>query len=162
MTWPGGGYPSRLVNRLAGITPVAATWGVDPTLLARCTDDNWANQTGIGNKVVGAWAEVGRLTFDMGAVYNVFFRGKVLIGNNVAGGADCYLLFYGSEDDITYYYAPIHTNYSVVYELYNDNRIIFINCFLRARYVRIMWRSAGTAGTFYGAVNEVQAIDVGL
>lgn len=149
------------INRLRGITPTAAIWDVNPTNLDRCTDMNWLNMTGVGNKNVGAWAEVGNLKFDMGAIYNVLVRAKYLLGNNVVGGANCVLEIEGSEDDATYYETPANA-YHVVKSIANTQVTYFTVAFIRGRYLILRWRSYDVAGIFYGAVWEVQAIDHGL
>lgn len=149
------------IDRLRGIIPTASVWDVNPTNLDRCTDRNWLNTTGIGNKVVGAWADVGFLEFDMGGVFNVVVRAKYLLGNNVGAGANCVLMIQGSEDNITWYETPAG-QYHVVKSIANSQVTYFTIAFVRARYLRLRWRSESVGGTFYGAVWEIQAIDHGL
>lgn len=150
------------VNRLLGITPVAANWGTDPTNLARCGDDDWATPTGTGSTVLGAAGEVGRLTFDLGAIYNIILTAKLLHGNNIVAGAATTLDILGSEDNVTYYpFLNLYGGHYMDEWIANDTQVFFIVAFLRARYIRIVWNGAA-AGTWYGAVYEVQALDQGL
>ncbi|GAI88637.1 unnamed protein product, partial [marine sediment metagenome] len=100
--------------------------------------------------------------WDMGAVYNVDFRAKILIGNNIGGGGDCIIEIEGSEDNINWYTVDGHNLLVLIISLANVTQIVFITRFVRGRYIRLTWRSGAGVGTHYGAVYEAQAIDLGL
>lgn len=152
-------YPA---NRLRGITPVASVWGVDPTNLERATDDNWANVTGTGNKVLGGAGQYGQLDFDMGAIHNVEIRCKALLGNNIVAGTTVAIWLYASEDNITFYLHD-SSNYqrSLFDWIANGTMTKFFHAFVRARYIRLHFH-CDAAGTGYGGIYEIQAVDDGL
>lgn len=152
----------RPINRLRDILGVATVWAVDPTNLVRCTDDEWDVATGIGNDVLLGAGQFGQLDFDMGAIHNVEIRCKFLFGNNVGGGAEDHLIILGSEDGVNYY--PIDSGYygrTAHQWMANVNLTEFTCGFVRARYIRLTFHANG-AGTFYGAIYEIQAVDDGL
>jgi len=153
---------SQFVNRLADVVPVASIWDVDPTNLAYSTDEDWGTVTGTGSKVLGSAGNVGRLIFDMGAVYKVLVRGLVGIGNNYATGADGFLFLAVSSDNVTY--LNVGDLYSrVIHDWYANytRNCFFGHKFARARYLRFTWY--GNAGaTWYGNVTELEAIDLGI
>ena len=151
------------VNRLAGVLGVASVWGVNPTNLAFCTDGNWLNMTGLGSKVVAAGTEAGRIVFDMGAVYNVHLRMKIQIGNNIVAGDNAYLKCNCSEDNITYVPAETSGNNLLTTWMPNTTKTIFVNAFVRGRYIQLIWlASTASGGTIFGAVWEIEAIDLGI
>ena len=148
------------INRLRGVVPVPSIWDVNPTNLERCTDGDWANQTGVGNKVLVGGGHYGQLLFDMGAAYSVLVRGKILIGNSDAGGI--YVCLYGSEDGVNYYTFPGYSYELLMWYMVPPGSVtIFIEAFLRARYIKLLWIGECN-GTWYGAVSEIEAIDFNI
>jgi hypothetical protein len=152
-------YP---IDRLAGVLGVASVWTVNPTNLERCTDGNWGNMTGEGSKAVAGWTEAGRIVFDMGAVYNVFVRAKVRLRNNIVAGDNVVFNLSGSEDGIIYYQNLTGGNATATRYVINSFGDIYIEGFVRGRYLRLSWESNVNAGTIGGAVWEIQAIDLGI
>lgn len=148
-------YP--IVNRAKGKLPVATVWDTDPTALANATDGDFDTVTGTGSKVVVGAAELGRITIDLGAVYNVHLRGK--FGMWSTAGNVSFVIFY-SDDDVTYRYTTWlvpSTAIAQVAEYILFNQIEFA----RARYIRVTFLS-NVAMTGYVKIYEVQAIDLGI
>ena len=151
------------INRLAGILGVASVWTVDPTNLVRCTDGNFENMTGEGTKNVAAWTQAGQLDFDLLGVYSLLVRGKFRLRNNDAGGSKVNFYLYGSIDGATWVPTdPVKDQTALSITLTNQVADLFLNAFLRARYIRIQWFSAGNACIVSGAVWEIEALDFGL
>lgn len=145
-------------NRLAGILGVASLWGVDPTVLARCTDGDWATPTGTGTKVLGAAGYYGQIDFDMGAVYNVIITMKLLYGNTIVGGGDVGIYLSISEG-AGYYLCPGQFDPLADAWAVNFDSIVYLIAFARARNIRLAWHGDG-AGTWNGAVYEIEAIQL--
>ena len=148
-------YP---INRLAGVLGVASGWTTVPTNLERCTDDDWATPTGTGSIDMGGGGVCGDLDFDMGAVFNVHVRFKVMYGNTVVGGVDEYFRVKGSIDNVNFY--ECRGTYTVN-TLENEERIIFGEAFVHARYLQLE-HQASAAGVSKFAAYEIQAIDCGV
>lgn len=60
-----GQHKIPLINKAAGILPVATIWDTVPTSLENTTDDNWSTHTGTGQKILGAAGDVGHLTLTL-------------------------------------------------------------------------------------------------
>lgn len=156
----GGNF--HVYNRAAGIVPVAATWNVNPANLANSTDGDYATVTGNGSKVLGAAGYFGQLTWDLGAIYKIMVRGLIGLGNNFSGD-DCVIFLSGSNDGATYTPVGLMYDGEVAREWIGNtvlNRWIGDH-FMRCRYVRLIWRGMA-AGTWYGNVTELEAIDLGV
>jgi len=150
-------YP---INRLTGVLGVASTWGVAPTNLALCTDDDWVNGTGIGTVLLGAYAVGGLITWDMGQVFNVCVRMKFLLGHDNALGGNA-RLFIGASDDGIFYNDAARLECTSARYFANNTELLFTDAFVRGRYVQTRMGTE-VAATVSFAVYEIQAIDFGL
>jgi hypothetical protein len=122
------------------------------------------NMTGEGSKNIAAWAEAGRIDFDMGAIYNVIVNAKLRIRNNDAAGSDVIVWLQSSEDGITYtqfYCGAVGDQFwklTVTNTFYDG----LLQGFAHGRYIRLTWFASTNACTVSGAVWEIQAIHLGL
>jgi hypothetical protein len=158
----------RIIDRLSGITPTipASTWDSDPTDLDHATDGNWATATGLAgqNAVAGYSMSAGYIMVDLGAVYNVWIRGLITIGNGTAwAGVSLYTA--ASEDNSTYYGVGGDSNaYGNIRASSNaSTSTIFLSEFARARYIRLyVMNTTGSTQNLSLGINELQAIDFGV
>jgi hypothetical protein len=156
-------YGASAINRLLAVVPTASVWGVNPANLNLSTDNDFTTSTGIGNKVLGGAGNYGQLDFDMGAIYpSLLLRGRAFHGNNIVGGSNTSFILTTSPDNANWYYNWGYYRELIVIYAANYNEVFdFLGVANNARYVRLLWYGAA-AGTWYGALTELQALDFGV
>lgn len=148
-------YPVK--NRAKGKLPVATTWDVNPTNLANATDGDFDTVTGTGSRVLGAGGNLGFLTIDLGAVYNVFLRGKFGMWSTVG---NVFSYFLTSDDGVTYRQTSWYFVSRVLAQIAEYVSFTYV-VFARARYIQVLF-SGDVAMTGYVKIYELQAIDFGI
>jgi len=157
-------YGASVINRLAGVTPTQAEWDTAPTDLSRATDGDWATATGVAEAVsVAEYSHsAGYFKFNLGAIYNVTLRAKVILGI-LTNSEDVGLNIYASEDDATYRLlvdpSSLHT-----WITHDSDTTLFVGpFFLRGRYIKIyVANNDSAAHTIRLGLTEIQAIDFGV
>jgi len=155
-----------LINRLAGVLGVAAGFDTAPTTLANATDGDWTTSTGIGeNAALAAWTSGGSIVWDMGAVYTVLLCGRIIVGDNNAGGVSHYISIAASPDNSAWVFCGDNTdgNSWSVGKCYNADASVFPPTFIvRNRYIRLRSVNAGTQKNVRMGITELVAIDLAV
>lgn len=156
-------YGASAINRLAGVSPTISGWNTNPTNLANATDGDWSTPTGTGitNNLPG-YAAGGYYQFDMGAIYNVVLRFKILVGLSVSGYSWVTVNPSDAGSDFSALATSSHFEFFAgKYVGAGGTGVVFSQTFLRGRYFRIACGNSNQGDTSL-ALYEVQTLDFGV
>lgn len=141
-------------NIARGILPVATNFDADPANLAKATNDDPNDPTGIATTNIGAAGVFGNITLDFGSVKTAILS---VIVDTWASASNPEIYICSSNDGVNFYYplAPMGSSRQAAESI----PISYPTVSFHARYLRLMYYN-GAAANCYTKIYEIIALEV--